>query len=89
MVMVCAMSKLINSSSSIAVSYTHLTLAVLAEALKQIYAKIDLKHGETKIKVIGTRHGEKLYETLVTRDVYKRQADDNGVSEFQPCKSSF
>ena len=39
------------------------TLDVLAEALKQTYAKIDPKYGETEVKVIGTRHGEKLYET--------------------------
>lgn len=44
------------------------TLDVLAEALKQIYAKIDPKYGETEVRVIGTRHGEKLYETLVTRE---------------------
>ena len=43
------------------------TLDVLAEALKQIYAKVDPKYGETEVKVIGTRHGEKLYETLVTK----------------------
>ena len=44
------------------------TLDVLAEALKQIYSKVDPKYGTTEVKVIGTRHGEKLYETLVTRE---------------------
>ena len=44
------------------------TLDVLAEALKQTYAKVDPNYGEIKVKVIGTRHGEKLYETLVTRE---------------------
>ena len=36
------------------------TLETLAEALKQIYSKLDPKYGETEVKVIGTRHGEKL-----------------------------
>lgn len=44
------------------------TLDVLAEALKQIYTQIDPKYGATEVCSIGTRHGEKLYETLVTRE---------------------
>ncbi|MBP3534622.1 MAG: polysaccharide biosynthesis protein, partial [Muribaculaceae bacterium] len=39
------------------------TLDTLARALKELYAKVDPKYGETEVKVIGTRHGEKLYET--------------------------
>ena len=38
------------------------TLDVLANALKELYKS------DTPIRVIGTRHGEKLYETLVTRE---------------------
>jgi UDP-glucose 4-epimerase len=38
------------------------TIKVLAEAL------IDLYQSKSEIKVIGTRHGEKLYETLVNRE---------------------
>lgn len=38
------------------------TLDVLANALKELYKT------DTPIRVIGTRHGEKLYETLVTRE---------------------
>jgi UDP-glucose 4-epimerase len=38
------------------------TLITLAQALIEIY------DAKSKIKVIGTRHGEKLYETLVTRE---------------------
>ncbi|MBM3454372.1 MAG: NAD-dependent epimerase/dehydratase family protein [Bacteroidetes bacterium] len=38
------------------------TVQVLAEAL------IDLYQSKSEIKVIGTRHGEKLYETLVNRE---------------------
>lgn len=51
------------------------TLDVLAEALKQTYAKINPKYGEIEIKVIGTRHGEKIYETLVTREEMARAID--------------
>jgi len=45
------------------------TLTVLAESLKELY------HADTEIKVIGTRHGEKLYETLVTREEMFRSED--------------
>ena len=38
------------------------TLATLAAALKAIFK------ADNPIKVIGTRHGEKLYETLLTRE---------------------
>src|SRR5574344_1253950 len=51
------------------------TLDVLAQALKEVYAQIDPKYGETEVKVIGTRHGEKLYETLVTREEMLRSED--------------
>ena len=51
------------------------TLSTLAQALKEIYSTIDSKYGETEVKVIGTRHGEKLYETLVTREEMARAID--------------
>ncbi len=38
------------------------TIGVLAEAIKQ------LLNTNTSIQIIGTRHGEKLYETLLTRE---------------------
>ncbi len=38
------------------------TIGVLAEAVKQLFAP------ETEIKVIGIRHGEKMYETLLTNE---------------------
>ncbi len=38
------------------------TIGVLAEAVKQIFAP------ETEIKIIGIRHGEKLFETLLTNE---------------------
>ena len=60
------------------------TLDVLAEALKQIYAKINPKFGETEVKVIGTRHGEKIYETLVTREEMARAIDMGNYYRI-PC----
>ena len=60
------------------------TLSTLAQALKETYAKVDSKFGETEVKVIGTRHGEKLYETLVTREEMVR-AIDMGDYYRIPC----
>ena len=45
------------------------TLDVLIESLKQ------LCNADTEVKVIGTRHGEKLYETLVTREEMAKSID--------------
>lgn len=47
------------------------TIGVLAEALKEIFGR------DNPVQVIGTRHGEKLYETLVSREEMAR-AEDNG-----------
>ena len=60
------------------------TLDILAQALKETYSQIDPKYGETEIKVIGTRHGEKLYETLVTREEMAK-AIDMGEYYRIPC----
>lgn len=60
------------------------TLDVLAEALKQTYAKVKPEYGNTEVKVIGTRHGEKVYETLVTREEMAR-AEDCGDYYRIPC----
>ena len=60
------------------------TLSTLAQALKETYTRIDPKYGETEVKVIGTRHGEKLYETLVTREEMLR-AEDMGDYYRIPC----
>lgn len=38
------------------------TIADLAQAVKEIFG------ADNEIKIIGTRHGEKLYETLLTRE---------------------
>ncbi|WP_320969866.1 polysaccharide biosynthesis protein [Bacteroides nordii] len=54
------------------------TLDVLASALKVLY------HSDAEVKVIGTRHGEKLYETLVTREEMSK-AEDMGDYYRIPC----
>lgn len=45
------------------------TLDVLVHALFELY------NCESKIRVIGTRHGEKLYESLVTREEMAKSED--------------
>ncbi len=62
------------------------TLKTLAIALKEIYAQINPKYGETEIRIIGTRHGEKLYETLVTREEMQRSEDCGNYYRI-PCDS--
>lgn len=44
------------------------TIGDLAKAVQQLF-------GDTGTKIIGTRHGEKLYETLVTREEMLRAED--------------
>lgn len=56
------------------------TLSTLATALKELYGK------DTMVKVIGTRHGEKLYETLVTREEMARAVDMGNYYRI-PCDS--
>ena len=60
------------------------TLETLATALKEVYSKVDPKYGETEVKVIGTRHGEKLYETLVTREEMAKAIDMGNYYRI-PC----
>ena len=62
------------------------TLDVLALALKELYAQVNPKYGQTEVKIIGTRHGEKLYETLVTREEMAK-AEDMGNYFRIPCDS--
>lgn len=45
------------------------TIIDLANAIKEIFS------ASNNIKVIGTRHGEKLYETLLTREEFARAKD--------------
>ena len=56
----------------------------LATALKELYSQIDPKYAQTEIKVIGTRHGEKLYETLVTREEMAKSIDVGNYFRI-PC----
>ena len=44
------------------------TIGVLAQAVQKLF-------GETGTRIIGTRHGEKLYETLMTREERLRSED--------------
>lgn len=48
------------------------TLETLAKALTKLFK------GKNEIRVIGTRHGEKLYETLLTREEMARAEDRGG-----------
>ena len=60
------------------------TLETLATALKEIYSKVDPKYGDTEVRVIGTRHGEKLYETLGTREEMAKAIDMGNYYRI-PC----
>ena len=44
-------------------------MAVLAQALKEIFKT------DTPIRIIGTRHGEKLYESLLSREEMAKAQD--------------
>jgi len=45
------------------------TIGDLAEAVRQLF------NPQHKIKIIGTRHGEKVYETLLTKEEYFKAKD--------------
>ena len=55
------------------------TIGDLAEAVQEVF-------GRTGVQVIGTRHGEKLYETLMTREERLR-AEDMGAYFRVSCDS--
>ena len=44
------------------------TIGTLAEAVQELF-------GHTEVRIIGTRHGEKLYETLMTKEERLRAED--------------
>ncbi|WP_176013739.1 polysaccharide biosynthesis protein [Victivallis sp. Marseille-Q1083] len=54
------------------------TLNTLAMALKELY------NSTSEIRIIGTRHGEKLYETLVTREEMAKAVDMDDYYRI-PC----
>ncbi len=60
------------------------TLDTLATAIKELYSKVNPRYAETEVKVIGTRHGEKLYETLVTREEMAKAIDMGNYFRI-PC----
>jgi UDP-N-acetylglucosamine 4,6-dehydratase len=45
------------------------TIGALAEAVKRVF------QADNQLRIIGTRHGEKLYETLLTREEMARAID--------------
>lgn len=54
------------------------TVGVLAQAMKELLG------GNSEIKVIGTRHGEKLYESLVSREEMSRAEDRGNYFRIPP-----
>lgn len=48
------------------------TIGDLAQAIKELF------NADNEIKIIGTRHGEKLYETLLTKEEYIHSDDMGG-----------
>ena len=56
------------------------TIADLAQAMRE------LLRSDSKINIIGTRHGEKLYESLVSREEMAR-AEDVGAYFRVPADS--
>jgi UDP-glucose 4-epimerase len=54
------------------------TLEILAKALKELF------HANTTLHTIGTRHGEKLYESLVTREEMAKAIDMGNYFRI-PC----
>ena len=56
------------------------TLYVLSEALLNLY------NSKSKVRIIGTRHGEKLYESLVTREEMAKAVDMGDYYRI-PCDS--
>ncbi len=54
------------------------TILDLAIAVKELF------NAENEIKIIGTRHGEKLYETLLTREELAKAKDMEGYYRIVP-----
>ncbi len=58
------------------------SIETLVSALKKIF------NSKCPIKIIGTRHGEKLYETLISREELIRSKKNNGYFKIQSDKRS-
>lgn len=57
------------------------TIGALADGVMKVF-------GETEKKIIGTRHGEKLYETLMTREERLRSTDMGHYFRIAPDERS-
>ena len=53
------------------------TIGILADGVMKVF-------GQTEKKIIGTRHGEKLYETLMTREERLRSTDMGNYFRISP-----
>lgn len=53
------------------------TIHDLAQAVNELFG------GKSEIKIIGTRHGEKLYETLMTTEEKMKSLDEGGYYRIQ------
>ena len=58
------------------------TIEVLVEAL------LDIFNSKSKVQIIGTRHGEKLYETLVSREELIRSKESKDYFCIEADKRS-
>jgi UDP-glucose 4-epimerase len=62
------------------------TIKTLADALIQLYSQKANNQQSTALNIIGTRHGEKLYETLVTREEMAKSINMGNYFRI-PCDS--
>jgi len=58
------------------------TIGTLAQAILKVF------RAQNDIRVIGTRHGEKLYETLLTREERVRAEDMGGYFRVLPTRGT-
>ena len=56
------------------------TIGDLAQAVKELF------NSENEVKIIGPRHGEKVYETLLTQEEYVHAEDMGGFFRVSPDK---
>ena len=54
------------------------TIETLVEAMKRLY------EADNPVRILGARHGEKLYETLLTREEMSRAKDMGGYFRVSP-----
>ena len=57
------------------VSVVNLDVPTVLNTFPELAKAVQKLFGETQIKVIGSRHGEKLYETLLTKEERLRAED--------------